>query len=394
MNRLVVLFVGLVGAAAPVLGQSSTQPQPSIQRIARTDAAGTAASVRTPDAPLVFTRQFSAANTTSSDPRTQADGALDALGVALEKSGSDLGRVLRLNAYVTDDDSAIAVDLAIASRFAQAPPALTLIRSPLTQAGARVAFDAVAASSRNVAAVTIQREGTAVLPAGGKVFVSGQAADGADLAASVRLTMAELFRTIEHLGLTPKDVVQVKAFIQPFADHADAAREVNASFKDGGAPPVVLAEWSHPRLTEIELIAAAKAPPADAVAGKTISYLPLPWLKPASRFSYVTYVAAGTPLIFLGAVSGNAADAPREQMKTLFERQGSMLFEAGSSYRNLAKATYYLADPAAHAVLSDIRGVYFDPARPPAASAVPVGSGLGRPGRAAVVDMIAVPAEE
>ena len=77
-------------------------------------------------------------------------------------------------------------------------------------------------------------------------------------------------------------------------------------------------------------------------------------------------------------------------MKAIFERLGSVLFEAGSSYRHLAKATYYLADPKALALLGEIRGVYFDPARPPAASALRVG-GLGHPGRAAQLDMIAVP---
>ena len=81
---------------------------------------------------------------------------------------------------------------------------------------------------------------------------------------------------------------------------------------------------------------------------------------------------------------------PRTQMKTIFERLGSMLFEAGSSYRNMAKASYYLSDPTARSLLGDIRGVYYDPTRPPAASAMNM-NGLGYPGRAAMLDMIAVP---
>ena len=83
---------------------------------------------------------------------------------------------------------------------------------------------------------------------------------------------------------------------------------------------------------------------------------------------------------------------PREQLKIIFERLGSTLFEAGGSYRNLVKATYYLGDARARAVLGEIRGVYFDPARPPAASALNVGS-LGHAGRAAMLDLIAVPAK-
>jgi enamine deaminase RidA (YjgF/YER057c/UK114 family) len=67
-----------------------------------------------------------------------------------------------------------------------------------------------------------------------------------------------------------------------------------------------------------------------------------------------------------------------------------VLFESGSSYRNLAKATYYLAPGPARLLLGDIRGVYFDPMRPPAASALQVPA-LGAAGRVIEIDMIAVP---
>jgi len=66
------------------------------------------------------------------------------------------------------------------------------------------------------------------------------------------------------------------------------------------------------------------------------------------------------------------------------------LFESGSSYRNLIKATYYLGDATARTVLGDILGVYFDPTRAPAASALEITS-LGQPGRTAQIDMIAFP---
>jgi enamine deaminase RidA (YjgF/YER057c/UK114 family) len=98
----------------------------------------------------------------------------------------------------------------------------------------------------------------------------------------------------------------------------------------------------------------------------------------------------GTPLIFVGAVDGGDSNDPRTQMKVIFERLGSVLFDAGSSYRNLAKATYYLAHPTARALLGDIRGVYYDPTRPPAASALNM-NGLGYAGRAAMFDIVAVP---
>jgi hypothetical protein len=135
-------------------------------------------------------------------------------------------------------------------------------------------------------------------------------------------------------------------------------------------------------------VAAARGLPS--APGETITYAWFPWLVKSPRYCNVTYIPPGTPLIFIGAIDGGDNPDPRTQMKTIFERLGSVLFETGSSYRNLAKATYYLNDPTARALLGDIRGVYFDPTRPPAASALNV-RGLGRPGRAAMLDMIAVP---
>jgi len=363
--------------------------QPAIQRIAKPGATGTAAAVRVADGPLVFTGQFSATNP-EADTRAQADGALLALAAALEKSGSDLAHVVRLNAYVASDAAVRAVEAAMATRWAAAPPACTLVRTPLASEGALVAFDAVAASSRAAGSVEILENGCAILPAGGKVFVSGQAPKGADLGSSAKLTMDAMFRTLTHVGLSKADVVQVKAFIRPFTDHAAATREIAATFDGKPAPPIVLLEWRSDLFSEIELVASAEALPPPA--GDSIAFTFLPWHPRSPRYCHITHVAAGTPLIFIGGIAGIDGEEPRAQMKTIFERLGSVLFEAGSSYRHLAKATYYLADPKAQSLLGEIRGVYFDPARPPAASAIRIGAGLGHAGRAAMLDMIAVPA--
>lgn len=392
MNRLIVtntlLGISVLAMAQPAecastSGSSSTQ----MHRIPRIDRSGTAVSVRVPDGPLVFTGQIFA-DDPSGDARSQAEGALRALGAALAKAGGDLARVVRLNAYVSDDGAVAGVETALAARFADAPPAFTLVRTPLTVAGAVVAFEAVATGSRTPSAVEIVNPAAAVLPAGGKIFISGQVERGPDLGRSAKLTMGGLYRTLEHLGLKKGDVVQVKAFIKPFSDHAAAAREIAASFDGAPVPPIVIMEWVSDIFTEIELVASARSLPSTA--DEPVTYSALPWATKSPRFSHVCFVAAGTPLIFIGAVDGGDTNDPRTQMKTIFERLGSILFEAGSSYRNMAKATYYLADPTARALLGDIRGVYFDPLRPPAASALNV-NGLGSAGRAAMLDMIAVP---
>jgi len=389
MKRCITLAVLMFTSATFSMAQTPSSPTSSspVQRFPKLDHRGTAFAVRVPDQPLLFTGQVFAA-TGSGNPRAEVDAALNALETTLAKAGGSLAGVVRLNAYVTDDPSVSVVEAAVAERFAGTPPAFTLVRSPLTQAQARVAFDAVATTSRAPSTVEVVDASAAVLPAGGKIFISGQVIRGTDLASGAKLTMGGLFRSLEHLGLGPADVVQVKAFIKPFEDHVAASREIAASFGVGRVPPIIIMEWVSDIYTEIELVASARDRVIDAANG--IVYTMLPWLTASPRYCHVSQVAAGTPLIFIGAIDGGDANDPRTQMKTIFERLGSILFEAGSSYRNMAKATYYLNDPIARSMLGDIRAVYYDPTRAPAASALGV-NGLGRPGRAAMVDMIAVP---
>lgn len=378
--------------AAPV---SSTPPGAAegragdgLRRLPREGRPGVAAAVRVPDAPLVFTGIITATDV-SGDESAQAGRAVDALAAALERAGSDLSQVVRLNAYALDDASSHALEAVLAQRFSAAAPAISLLRSPLAVAGARVGLEAVAVSARSTERVEVVDGGSvAILPRGGKIFISGQAERGPDLASATRLTMAGLHRSLTHLGLKKTDVVQVKAFVRPFADHAAARQEISASFDGTAVPAIVLLEWESELFTEIELVASAGSLPPPA--GDVISHAALPWLNKSPRYSHVCHVAGGTPLIFIAAVGGGAASDVRSQMKSIFERLGSTLFEAGSSFRNLAKATYYLADPAAFPLLGDIRAVYFDPTRAPAASAIRVAR-LPEQGRAAAIDLIAVP---
>ena len=356
-----------------------------LERRARADRPGQAWSVRVPDASLVFTGAVT--GPAAADTATEAAGALAELDRVVRAAGGDPAGIMRLNALVASDADVAGVETAVARRFADSPVAYTLVRTPLVTTGRRVAFEAVATAAANPASVEF-RGGAAVLPAGGKVFVSGQAEKGADVAEAVRATMAGLHRTLAHLGLRKVDVVQIKAFIAPFTDHAAAVREVAASFDGGPVPPLVLVEWVSTLPAEIELIASARALPAPA--GDRVAWLPLPWLTVSPRYCRVSHVGGGVPLIFLGGIDGDGGGDARGQMKLIFERIGSALYEAGSSYRNLVKATYYLSGAKARAELGDIRGVYYDPTRAPAASALESRS-LGLPGRTALIDLIAFP---
>ncbi|MFM8619418.1 MAG: RidA family protein [Opitutaceae bacterium] len=330
-----------------------------------------------PDGPLVFTGAITGPAAT--DAATEAAGALAELDRVVRAAGGDPAGIVRLNALIASDADVAGVESALARRFAGSPVAYTLVRTPLVTPGRRVAFEAVA---------TAEALPAAVLPEGGKIFVSGQAEKGADVAQAVRATMAGLHRTLAHLGLRKADVVQIKAFLTPFADQAAAAREVAASFEGGPVPPLVLIEWVSTLPVEIELVASARALPAPA--GDRVAWLPLPWLTVSPRYCRVSQVGAGVPLIFIGGIDGDGGGDARGQMKLIFERIGSALYEAGSSYRNLVKATYYLGEAKARTELGDIRGVYYDPTRAPAASALESRS-LGVTGRTALIDLIAFP---
>ena len=85
--------------------------------------------------------------------------------------------------------------------------------------------------------------------------------------------------------------------------------------------------------------------------------------------------------------------ASPDQLSRVFEKLGTVLFKSGSSYRNLVKATYYIGDLKLRAGLSDIRGVYFDPSRAPAASAIGVET-FDRAGITFGMDVVAVPATQ
>ncbi len=355
-------------------------------RVPNPDRPGTAWAVRTKDTALLMTAQVLPTDVTR-DARGQMEEVIDQLAALLGRSQGDLRGVLRLNVYVSAEAATPAVDAVLAARFADAPPAVTLMYTPLARTGALVACDMVAAISSSASTVQI-RDGVAVVPAGGKVFVSGQAKRGADFASSVSGTMTDLHQSVVHLGLTKADVVHVKAFIAPFASHAVARAEIEKSYAGGPVPPIVITEWLAQAPTEIELV--ASSPTLPAKEGEPAAFLSLPGMSTSPYFSRVATVAAGSGIIFIAGIDGGEAANPRDQWFETFHRLAFALRESGSSFRHMVKATYFLSDPKAREALGEIRGIYYDPTRPPAASAIDVKT-IGRPHRQVALDMIAVP---
>jgi enamine deaminase RidA (YjgF/YER057c/UK114 family) len=164
--------------------------------------------------------------------------------------------------------------------------------------------------------------------------------------------------------------------------------QIATLFPPGECPPVIFSEWTLPLPVEIEMILAG-----DARASADSPPLRFPVLagKPRSpRFSHAAVVGPAVPLLFLSALTADPPLAPSEEWPALFAQLGPVLGRSGSSFRLLVKATYWLEDESPRQSLNDTRAVYYDPLRPPTASAVGVRS-VGIPGRAGSLDLIAVP---
>jgi hypothetical protein len=154
-------------------------------------------------------------------------------------------------------------------------------------------------------------------------------------------------------------------------------------------PPVVLVEGSSVDANEIEFVLAGARAEASQFSGP-LAFGTRPGAAAPTRFSHVAFVEAGQPLIFITGLYGRAGAPVRDQLQDMFAQLGRVLFDADSGFRFLAKATYHNTDAAGRTALAEIRDVYFDPERPPAASGVVV-RGIGRENCSATLDMIAVP---
>ena len=93
-----------------------------------------------------------------------------------------------------------------------------------------------------------------------------------------------------------------------------------------------------------------------------------------------------TPSTITSPQTGDAVAQTRE----IFRLLSGILEQAGSDFEHLAKATYFVTDDAASKALGELRPLYYNPKRPPAASKGTVSS-TGFAGRTISLDMIAAP---
>ncbi len=401
MMRRHEAFVCL-GAALLLAGRLGAARGEAAARYVDPDAkTGASAAVEVGNGPLLHTAQLLPLDgrgrlVGKGDAAAQVEQLLGNLAAVLEEARSGFDRVVKVNAYVTRPEAAAAVKKAFARKFSgEAKPAVSFVTTALAHTDALVALDAVAVAGTDPAgAVKLlhlpalapgSSAHGAILPAGARVYVSGQAEKGDDLGQATRRTLESLRATLKHLGLAEGHVVQVKAFLRPMAQVGDVREEIAKFFGKGKAPPLALVEWTSTLPIEIELVAWA-GPERE---GEVIEYLTPPGLEASPLFSRVARINRG-PTIYLSGLYGPGGRDAGEEMEGLFTSLKDLLERSGSDFRHLAKATYYIATEEASRKLNEVRPRYYDPRRPPAASKAVV-AGVAAEGHRATLDMIAVP---
>lgn len=378
--------------------------EPSIQYLPLDAPAGMSQAVIVPKMPLVYTRQLlpmdgegKLVGEGSADK--QIEQVLANLEAVLKDSGSGMNRLIRVNVYAMSNETASRVRELLDERLDDAVrPAITSVLTPLPHRGALVAVDAVAGAADAGKAVVLKRceslagndkcADAAVLPAGGIAYLSGHPEGFGLTTLPTTKSMTRLMKTLSQLNLAPKDVVQVKVFLNPVTSAEDVLREVQAFFPDQLTPPIVFVEWLAKLPVEIEMI--AQLSPSDKPAEPVVYFDP-PEFRPDSTFSRVALMRADRQ-IYLSGLYASKPSRGEEQANLLFGHLADILKKTGSDMRHLVRATYYVSDDDAARWIDKTRPKIFDPVRPPAASKLMV-HGVGLAGRTMTVDMIAVETE-
>jgi len=352
---------------------------------------GSSQAVAFSDRSLLYTDQL--LPTQAGPPARQIEELLARIEKLPAETGSDKAMPVRLEWCVRDEKIAAEVRKAMASAIPGVhKPAVSIVVGRLRDDAAAAAVNGIYALSAagKPAASTVRSSAsgkTALLPAGGTVYVSGQLEQGTTTKESAAKTIASLMKTLDFLRLKKSDAVQFKVFLQPMAESGQVLEAFKEAFDDNQAavPPVVFVEWLAKPSLEIEMVAAS---PADANAA-SLEFLTPPGMTTPTVYCRVAR-ANGTSRIFTSIITSPEPGDASAQTRAVFGLLGGILEQTGSDFEHLAKATYFVTDDAASKALGELRPLYYNPKRPPAASKATVPS-TGFPGRMLSLDMIAVP---
>jgi len=379
MALSVMVYLATTGAA-----------QNSLKCINADAEKGMSEAVVVKDSDLVHTMQV-LPSATKEDARKQADEVLSKLDDILKSAGTRLDNACKLNICIASGEVINPVHQALSARFTgPAKPAAVVVEGKLAASGALVAMDAVAPAEGLPTSLKIPLEGgvrpCSVLPKGPKIYVSGMA-DANALPQATARTLEKLVAAIGHLGLDKKDIVQLKAFLEPMRDVGVVRNEI-VKFFDSNAPPVVFVEWISPKPNppiEIELIAPAKGD--FSKEANSVTFLTPPGTTDSKVFRRVARVNHGK-MIYISGLYGQVSGDGGVQVREIFRSLKGILQQTGSDFDHLVKATYYVSDDDASNRLNEIRPQFYKPDRPPAASKAKV-KGVSMAGKTVTMDVIA-----
>jgi enamine deaminase RidA (YjgF/YER057c/UK114 family) len=356
-----MLLLAMLVLAAPVRGQE-------IKRVK--DASGHTAASIVGEVPLIHTTQVWA---------QKPEEALIQLERIIQDAGGERDKIMKINVVVANQPAADATRELFKKRFdREHAPAVSYVVGSLPK-DAVVAFDAVAIAGSENAATPHAR----ILPAGPRVYISGQAEKAANVTDATCLTLAKLMRTLEFIGAKPHDVIQARCFLTPISAADGVIHQIHCAF--GQPIPIAFVEWKSDLPIEIELIAKTPAAAEDA---PPMEYLTPPGMSASPLFARVVRVNRGDLIYFAGMYSPSAGTG-EQQVTAIFDLIAALVQMHGSNMQHLAKATYYVSDDDASRKLNELRPRYYDPKRPPAASKAMV-QRVGIAGRSITIDMIAV----
>lgn len=413
-----------------IAGCASLPREPdSVRHVRPNDETASSSATVVGESALVHTDQFFPLGADGrvageGDVSAQVTRTMENLRTALQLAGSDFGSLAKLNVYLADDSLRTAAGARLADVLPdEARPAISYVTTRMERAGVLLAVDAVAVSPRDDGTVSFLRSESlrdsggselvqgsrglesvdgsggsevrqgsrgqahaAVMPAGAKIYVSGQAQQG-ERPEAVAATMESLFATLAYLDLGARDVVQVKAFIHSMSDASAVENQIEAYFREKPAPPIITTEWRQDNYpAEIELIASRRA--GAERPGDLLTFVTPPGMSSSPLFSRVVEVGGGE-LVYVSGIYGTAGDADRGQVEQTFGRLVEVLHEAGSDIEHLVKATYYYTTDESGSAINNVRTDLYNADRPPAASKIVV-RGAGLSGAAVTLDMIAV----
>lgn len=301
----------------------------------------------------------------------------------LERVAGSKERIVRLHVMVSPEvpTADVIAELKAAFPDVQKRPALTLVRSKMEKPGLHFGLDAVVIHEGAKA----EKGVLAVLPAGGRIDIAGQAekADGT-LAGATKATLESLEKTLKFLGSERSRTVQLKAFLKPMSDAATVRKVVN-EFYQNEAPPLVLVEWNMALPIEIELVA---EPGTGTPEG--LKYATPPGMTESPVYSRTAVAKGQFDTIFTSGLVAPDKTEPKNQAEPIYGELKSILAATGSDMNHLTKATYYVTDAEANKSLDTIRPTLYDPKRPPTASKAGVVGLVHDHGQGLLVDMIAV----